>query len=225
MNFIKEYDRVKKYIIGNITQLPAAYLLEDYNQMIQLWDGLSVTKEMDDQLKEARQRTISADIIIKLNEIITAFNKNEKVNKINPRLKKSITNTIEESKKYIDFNSTNTYKLYIDYDFNTNSANTGLYDENQFISEIASKIDFSSVLGVLQTEKWDEILNFFEGIIIGEEEFIQEFQYAFKLQSYNQFYKVLNDLKLFIPRNKVLPKGMKLIIGEHDQYVFEFVVK
>lgn len=225
MNFFKEYDRVKKYIIGNITQLPAAYLLEDYNQMIQLWDGLSVTKEMDDQLKEARQRTISADIIIKLNEIITAFNKNEKVNKINPRLKKSITNTIEESKKYIDFNSINTYKLYIDYDFNTNSANTGLYDENQFISEIASKIDFSSVLGVLHTEKWDEILNFFEGIIIGEEEFIQEFQYAFKLQSYNQFYKVLNDLKLFIPRNKVLPKGMKLIIGEHDQYVFEFVVK
>ncbi|MBK6666485.1 MAG: hypothetical protein IPG48_10115 [Saprospiraceae bacterium] len=225
MNFINEYDRVKKYIIGNITQLPAAYLLEDYNQMIQLWDGLSVTKEMDDQLKEARQRTISADIIIKLNEIITAFNKNEKVNKINPGLKKSITNTIEESKKYIDFNSTNTYKLYIDYDFNTNSANTGLYDENQFISEIASKIDFSSVLGVLHTEKWDEILNFFEGIIIGEEVFIQEFQYAFKLQSYNQFYKVLNDLKLFIPRNKVLPKGMKLIIGEHDQYVFEFVVK
>lgn len=225
MNFFKEYDRVKKYIIGNITQLPAAYLLEDYNQMIQLWDGLSVTKEMDDQLKEARQRTISADIIIKLNEIITAFNKNEKVNKINPRLKKSITNTIEESKKYIDFNSTNTYKLYIDYDFNTNSANTELYDENQFISEIASNIDFSSVLGVLHTEKWDEILNFFEGIIIGEEEFIQEFQYAFKLQSYNQFYKVLNDLKLFIPRNKVLPKGMKLLIGEHDQYVFEFVVK
>jgi hypothetical protein len=225
MNFIKEYDRVKKYIIGNITQLPAAYLLEDYNQMIQLWDGLSVTKEMDDQLKEARQKTISADIIIKLNEIITAFNKNEKVNKINPALKKSITNTIEESKKYIDFNSTNTYKLYIDYDFNTNFANTGLYDENQFISEIASKIDFSSVLGVLHTEKWDEILNFFEGIIIGEEEFIQEFQYAFKLQSYNQFYKVLNDLKLFIPRNKVLPKGMKLIIGEHDQYVFEFDVK
>ncbi|MBK8887632.1 MAG: hypothetical protein IPN46_14275 [Saprospiraceae bacterium] len=77
----------------------------------------------------------------------------------------------------------------------------------------------------MHTEKWDEILNFFEGIIIGEEEFIQEFQYAFKLQSYNQFYKVLNDLKLFIPRNKVLPKGMKLIIGEHDQYVFEFVVK
>ncbi|MBP6237818.1 MAG: hypothetical protein KA536_16825 [Saprospiraceae bacterium] len=225
MNFFKEYDRVKKYIIGNITQLPAAYLLEDYNQMIQLWDGLSVTKEMDDQLKEARQRTISADIIIKLNEIITAFNKNEKVNIINPRLKKSITNTIEESKKYIDFNSTNTFKLYIDYDFNTNSANTGLYDENQFISEIASKIDFSSVLGVLHTEKWDEILNFFEGIIIGEEEFIQEFHYAFKLQSYNQFYKVLNDLKLFIPRNKVLPKGMKLIIGEHDQNVFEFVVK
>ncbi|MBK8887633.1 MAG: hypothetical protein IPN46_14280 [Saprospiraceae bacterium] len=47
MNFINEYDRVKKYIIGNIAQLPAAYLLEDYNQMIQLWDGLSVTKEMD----------------------------------------------------------------------------------------------------------------------------------------------------------------------------------
>lgn len=225
MNFINEYDRVKKYIIGNIAQLPAAYLLEDYNQMIQLWDGLSVTKEMDDQLKEARQKTISADIIIKLNEIIKAFNKNEKLNKINPALKKSITSTIEESKKYIDFNSTNTYKLYIDYDFNTNSANTGLYDENQFISEIASKIDFSSILGVLHTEKWDEILNFFEGIIIGEEVFIQEFQYAFKLQSYNQFYKVLNDLKLFIPRNKVLPKGMKLIIGEHDQYVFEFVVK
>lgn len=225
MNFINEYDRVKKYIIGNIAQLPAAYLLEDYNQMIQLWDGLSVTKEMDDQLKEARQKTISADIIIKLNEIIKAFNKNEKLNKINPALKKSITSTIEESKKYIDFNSTNTYKLYIDYDFNTNSANTGLYDENQFISEIASKIDFSSILGVLHTEKWDEILNFFEGIIIGEEVFIQEFQYAFKLQSYNQFYKVLNDLKLFIPKNKVLPKGMKLIIGEHDQYVFEFVVK
>ncbi|MBK6498853.1 MAG: hypothetical protein IPO26_17605 [Saprospiraceae bacterium] len=225
MNFINEYDRVKKYIIGNIAQLPAAYLLEDYNQMIQLWDGLSVTKEMDDQLKETRQKTISADIIIKLNEIIKAFNKNEKLNKINPALKKSITSTIEESKKYIDFNSTNTYKLYIDYDFNTNSANTGLYDENQFISEIASKIDFSSILGVLHTEKWDEILNFFEGIIIGEEVFIQEFQYAFKLQSYNQFYKVLNDLKLFIPRNKVLPKGMKLIIGEHDQYVFEFVVK
>lgn len=225
MNFINEYDRVKKYIIGNIAQLPAAYLLEDYNQMIQLWDGLSVTKEMDDQLKEARQKTISADIIIKLNEIIKAFNKNEKLNKINPALKKSITSTIEESKKYIDFNSTNTYKLYIDYDFNTNSANTGLYDEIQFISEIASEIDFSSILGVLHTEKWDEILNFFEGIIIGEEVFIQEFQYAFKLQSYNQFYKVLNDLKLFIPRNKVLPKGMKLIIGEHDQYVFEFVVK
>ncbi|MBK7700182.1 MAG: hypothetical protein IPJ39_16375 [Saprospiraceae bacterium] len=116
--------------------------------MIQLWDGLSVTKEMDDQLKETRQKTISADIIIKLNEIIKAFNKNEKLNKINPALKKSITSTIEESKKYIDFNSTNTYKLYIDYDFNTNSANTGLYDENQFISEIASKIDFSSILGV-----------------------------------------------------------------------------
>jgi len=146
MNFINEYDRVKKYIIGNIAQLPAAYLLEDYNQMIQLWDGLSVTKEMDDQLKETRQKTISADIIIKLNEIIKAFNKNEKLNKINPALKKSITSTIEESKKYIDFNSTNTYKLYIDYDFNTNSANTGLYDENQFISEIASKIDFSSIL-------------------------------------------------------------------------------
>lgn len=227
MSLVKEYERIQKYLSKYIPYLPAAYVLDDYNEMIQLWDGLKTTPEMMAELNTARQKSISADTIIKLNEIITFFNHNGRNTKVNATFKNAIIKTIEESKKLMEFNSKRKYKLYILHYYEPNSTYVELYDanNNEMITKIKTKIDFCPFWGILETPKWKEIYSFFEGICFGEDEFIVEFEYAFKLQSYYKLYKVLDELNLFVPANKLLPKGTKIIIGESNRHSFEFVVK
>jgi hypothetical protein len=227
MKLEEEQNRVNKYIIENILQLPASYVLNDYNEMIELWKDVKVTPEMTSLLNEARQKTINADILIKLNEVIAVYNENETNTEINSKFKRSIINTIKEAQDYVNKNSDNLYKLCFEHDLDPSPTYAGivLNSEDGRQIEIETDLDFSPYWGILDTEKWLELEEYFEGIFIGEEEFIQEFRYAFLLQSYMKIYKVLEELELFNPENNVLPKGMIITIGEHDSHVFEFTVQ
>ncbi len=224
MKLAKKHKEVNKYIIENILQLPATYVLSDYYELVLLWKDLRLTPEMTTQLNLARQKTINADILVKLNEVVSIFNINGTTIDVNHNFRNSILSTIEEAKTCINKDVKKIYELNFEHDIDPNSTYAGiLIGDNSF--ELKTDLDFTPYWGVLISEKWLELEEYFEGIMLSDEEFIHEVGFAFKLQSYMKFYKVLEDLKLFIPGNKILPKGMKIRIGQHDCWNFEFVVK
>ncbi|GEM_PF-2186257 len=227
MDLQEECERITEALKEGIPHLPAAYLLEEYNQLNLMWQDLKMTSEIEAELERARTKTITANEVIKLNEVIMTLNEITALKSVLPEFKESIIRTIDNAKKHIDFNSNRAYHLHIEHDFEPNSTVAELWIKNweEKLAGIKTDIDFTPYWGILETSQWEEVDEIFGEIMVGENEVLLDLAYAFKLNSYQMFYNTLEELNLFKPDNKTLPKGMKISIGEHDSHLFEFEVK
>ncbi len=224
MKLQEKYEQVNSYIEKNVLQLTGAYLLIDYYQLKHNIGGGRISKANQVKLNKAKEKSITADSILKLNKIIIAYNNNQ-IAKIDKKYESEILEIFSKAEAQAKKHPNTTFNLYIDHDLSPQSAYVLMTDGESKIPEfnIKTGLDFGSIWGILESEEWYEISEMFEDIILRDELFMVQFELAFKLQSYVKFVEVLKANNIIKEAKERFPGGLIAMLGEHDNHVFEII--